>query len=354
MENLRKKIAQLLCIGFDGYQLSDATQLKKWLMHPDGLGALILFDYNYKKERFEKNILSFSQLKQLNNEIKSFYKEHHPESLGIWLSIDVEGGKVDRLAKVTSYEHLPSAKEIAFLKEHDRYELWMQHAKTLQSLNIDLNFAPVVDLDLSPNKGIFGPLQRCFSADPTIVAKLSSEYIQILNQHGILACLKHFPGHGSATGDSHLDFVDVSNTFSLNELNPYQILQQQTGLIYSIMTAHVINRQLDSSCVPATLSKSILSDLLRNEFSFPGIIISDDLQMKAISKYYTRKEALLKTLLAGSDMIIFGNQLGWDEPNQIVDDIEDLINNNYLSEHVINQAYERVIKYKLLLEKSIA
>jgi beta-N-acetylhexosaminidase len=353
MEILRKKIAQLICIGFDGSDLNHSPKLKDWLAHDDGIGALILFDYDYKKQVFDKNIKTLNQLKKLNHDIKTFYQAQHPNSPQIWLSIDVEGGKVDRLSKLDSYSNLPSPKKIASLTQAERNQHWKNHALLLQELKIDLNFSPVVDLDLSPYEGIFGPLERCFSDDPIIVAKMANDYIQILNQHHILACLKHFPGHGSARGDSHLDFVDVSDTFILEELRPYQLIQVQPNLLYSVMTAHVINRQLDSKGIPATLSKNILSDLLRAEFGFQGIIISDDLQMKAISKYYSRKDALLKTLKAGSDMFIFGNQLGWDEPQDIINDVVDLVQNNLISEKIINEAYERVLKYKHLINKSI-
>lgn len=351
MDILRKKIAQLICIGFDGSNLEHAHKLKDWLAHDDGIGALILFDYDLKRQVFDKNIKDLKQLKKLNQDIKTFYQAKHPNAPQVWLSIDVEGGKVDRLSKLESYSKLISPKKIASLSQEERNQYWSNHALLLQELNIDLNFAPVVDLDLSPHEGIFGPLERCFSDDPIIVAKMASDYIQILNQHHILACLKHFPGHGSARGDSHLDFVEVSDTFNFEELKPYQLIQGQPNLLYSVMTAHVINRQLDSTGIPATLSKNILSDLLRTEFGFQGIIISDDLQMKAISKYYSRKEALMKTFQSGSDMVIFGNQLGWDEPQDIINDVVYLVKNNLISEEIINQAYERVLRYKHLLNK---
>lgn len=140
-----------------------------------------------------------------------------------------------------------------------------------------------------------------------------------------MGCLKHFPGHGSACGDTHFDFVDVSKTFQPQELIPFQKLCQNNQLIFSIMTAHVVNQNMDESNTPATLSHKILTRLLRHEFNFPGVIISDDLQMHSISKYYGRKEVLLKTFQAGADMVIFGNQLGCDTPKDIIDDIEHLV-----------------------------
>ena len=346
MPHLRQKIAQLLCLGFDGMEFETAHELRSWLSHEDGLGFLILFDYDLKKQVFEKNIKSFEQLRHLNQSIKAFYQAQHPTHPGIGLSIDVEGGRVDRLAQIPEYSKLPSAELISAMSVEDRTMLWKKHAQLLQSLSIDLNFAPVVDLNLSPDEGIFGPLERCFSNKALTVVELAKDYIETLNHYGIYACLKHFPGHGSAKGDSHFGFVDVSSTFSSAELKPYELLISKPNLHFSIMTAHVINKQLDISGIPATLSQEILTHLLREKLNYSGLIISDDLQMHAIAKYYSRKEALFQTLMAGTDMIIFGNQLGWDTPQGIIDDIESLVLEQRLPEKIIDRAYQRVISFK--------
>jgi beta-N-acetylhexosaminidase len=349
--SLRQKIAQTLCFGFRGANLDAAMELKSWLMHSDGIGSLILFDYDLSTKAYGKNIQSFEQLAKLTTEIKSYFQSKHPDDLQPWISIDVEGGRVDRLAQLKDYHPLPSAKTMACYSETERLELWHAHAKRLKSLNVDLNFAPVVDLDLSPEEGIFGPLERCFSSDPDFVTKCSKSYISVLNQHGILACLKHFPGHGSAKGDSHLDFVDVSNTFKLIELKPFANLIQDSNLDFAIMTAHVINRQLDPSGRPATLSELILKNLLRQEYGYKGLIISDDLQMQAISKYYSRRDAILQTFLAGADILIFGNQLAWDEPQDVIDEIEGLVEEKILPINIIDRAYQRILRYKLKIRE---
>jgi len=339
-------IGQMLCMGFKGYDFNDATSLKNWLRHSDGLGCLIHFDYDFEKKTYGKNILSLEQLEKLNQDIKAFYKEKHPQSLPIWLSIDLEGGKVDRLAHAQGYIPIASAEEIANYNYAQRQQIWSKTASLLEKLHFDINFAPVVDLNLSPNEGIFGPLKRCFSAQPEIVSKLADECLRIFEKHHLHGCLKHFPGHGSASGDTHEGFVDVSETFSLSELNPYRDLIAHHSPITMIMTAHVINRQLDKSGCPATLSHPILTDLLRKEFGYQGIIISDDLQMHAISKYFSREEVLIETIQAGADMIIFGNQLGWDEPQLIIDTIEKLVQTEKIHIQKIELAYQRIQKLK--------
>jgi beta-N-acetylhexosaminidase len=346
--SLREKIAQMLCFGFNGSIWSDELELKDWLKNSDGLGWLIEFDYDCHQKTYPKNIESLPQVKQLNQSIKMFYASLHPQKPPIMISVDVEGGKVDRLARCKDYPLLPSAEEIAALAPVERQKIWDSSAKLLKELGFDLNFAPVVDLNLSPTLGIFGPLRRCFASSPEQVSLLAKEYIQVLNRRGLIACLKHFPGHGSAKGDSHEGFVDVSTSFQSDELIPYENLIRESGLVECIMTAHVINKNLDSSGRPATLSKPILTDLLRNQMNYQGLIISDDLQMYAISKYFTRKEALKLSIEAGADILMFCNQLGWDNPSVVIDDIESLVKTQEISEEFIDRAFLRIQHYKNL------
>lgn len=346
MATLRQKIGQMLCVGFRGNHLDEASELKKWLMSPDGIGCLIHFDYDFEKQCYGKNILSLDQLQRFNQDIKNFYCKYHSEEMPLWLSIDLEGGRVDRLAKAKGYQPIPNAEDVAMLSFEERHDVWNKTASLLQTLSFDINFSPVVDLNLSPERGIFGPLKRCFSSDSQIVTQLTNEYLQVLQQHQIHGCLKHFPGHGSAEGDSHENFVDVSQTFIFDELTPYRKLIEMKSPVSLIMTAHVINHQLDKSGVPATLSKQILTSLLREEFKYQGLIISDDLQMHAISKFYSREDALVQTIHAGADMIIFGNQLGWDEPKSIIDTIEKLVQTEKIARSFIDNAYQRIEKFK--------
>src|SRR5690606_38342744 len=136
-------------------------------------------------------------------------------------------------------------------------------------------FAPVVDLDLTHDSGIIGRLGRSFGMDSQEVGRNAEEFIKIFTGLGITCCYKHFPGHGSASGDTHLGFVDVTDTFRPDELAPYAALSQSDDMSVMVMTAHVINRKLDPSGLPATLSKLLLSGLLRQQLGFDGVIISD-------------------------------------------------------------------------------
>lgn len=351
---LRKKIAQMLCFGFDGAHWSDAVKLQEWLSAADGLGWLIEFDYDCHTQTYGKNIQSFAQLKTFNRQIKDFYAHIHPDALPIWLSVDVEGGKVDRLAKLKGYQGCPSAQNIASMRSDERIKIWSQTAKYLKELAFDLNFAPVVDLNLSPDVGIFGPYGRCFSDDALVVSQLAQEYIEILANHGLMACLKHFPGHGSAKEDSHAGFVDVTVSFEQQELIPFQKLIETPNLVECIMTAHVINRELDDSGMPATLSEKMIKGILREQFQYQGLVVSDDLQMYAIAKYFTKEEAIAKAIEAGADILMFCNQLGFDEPKEIIDIIEHLVHSKRIDNQLIENAFERIMTYKTFRQKSFS
>ena len=167
-----------------------------------------------------------------------------------------------------------------------------------------------------------------------------------MGHQGITCCYKHFPGHGSALGDTHQGFVDVTDTFDKAELEPYlQLLSKQEPPVM-IMTAHVINRQLDASGLPATLSHPVLTGLLREKMGFEGVIISDDLQMQAITDHYSLADSLRLTINAGADMVIFGNQLGNHSATALIDIIENLVLEHAIDPNRIRQAFQRIKQLK--------
>jgi beta-N-acetylhexosaminidase len=214
MNVLRQQIAQMLCFGFSGNDFEDNDELQAILASPDGIGALILFDYDCHTKTQGKNILSLTQVQKLNYDIKSFYASRHTDNQRIWLAIDLEGGRVDRLKNCAQYPVLASPYKMTTYPRETRLKLWQENACLIKKLGFDINFAPVVDLNLSPNEGIFGPLERCFSDNPRQVADFALEFLNIYRQEGVMGCLKHYPGHGSAKNDSHHGFVDVTDTFN--------------------------------------------------------------------------------------------------------------------------------------------
>ena len=348
MTKLRDKIGQMLIIGFDGYELDEHSPVVSWLTH-ENLGGVLLFDWNWPAKRHGKNLKTREQIKRLTHQLKSIAKAHREPHLNLplWVALDYEGGAVDRLARVDGCMKTKPASQQALLP----LDAWRQEASemaaTLHDLGFNLNFAPVVDLNLNEEQGIIGHYGRSFSHDATGVIDSAAAFVTAFAKHGIICCYKHFPGHGSAVGDTHQGCVDVTETYQSVEQEPYlELLNDKTLPEAMVMTAHVINRHLDSSGLPATLSYPMITDILRQKIVFDGVVVSDDLQMQAISDHYSLDDALRLTLQAGADMVIFGNQLGDISATEVIDRIERLVLSGAINPARIEESYERIARLK--------
>lgn len=349
MPTLRQQIGQMLIMGFEGAELT-ATHPLRQCFAEDSLGGLIFFDRPLHDKSASKNLIHRQQIKRLIQEINSL---QCPKSLPLFMAIDYEGGQVNRLRSIEGcMETLPPREWIDF-SEEALVQYVDNMAITLKDLGFNLNFAPVLDLDLVSDAGVIGALGRSFSSNPSLVVHYALAMVKAFSQQGIVSCYKHFPGHGSARKDSHLDAVDVTQTFLQDELEPYRLLIEKPALKSMIMTAHVINRQLDEKGLPATLSYPILTGLLRNKLGFKGIIISDDMQMQAISHHYSFEESIELTINAGADMMIFGNQWGVVTATKVIDTIENLVHSNRVSATRIMQSYQRIADLKQSLSCSV-
>jgi beta-N-acetylhexosaminidase len=225
-----------------------------------------------------------------------------------------------------------------------------QTAALLAAMGINLNFAPCVDLDLNPQNPIIGAYGRSFSANPDTVIHHASIWIEAHKRHGVLSCIKHFPGHGSSTGDTHDGWVDVTSQWQDIELVPYRrlISSRNTGSSIMVMTSHVFNAKLDPEN-PATLSKAILTDKLRNEMGFKGVIVSDDLDMEAIRANYSFKEALEKAINAGVDLLCLSNNGSSYDPllaQKALDTIYDLVKEGKIPQERIEESWKRIMALK--------
>lgn len=332
----------MLIIGFSGYHINEESPVVTWLKR-DGLGGVLLFDFDLPANQFGKNLQDKVQIKQLTDDLRRF-------SLGsclpLFIALDYEGGAVDRLSKISGCMKTMKASDQALLSHDAFHNEVCQMADTLKELGFNLNFAPVVDLNLNDQEGIIGALGRSFSNDSDTVVRAAKEFVHIFHAKNIVCSYKHFPGHGSAVGDTHEGFVDVSETYQNKELLPYRELFKESHWPVMVMTAHVINRQLDPTGLPATLSFTVLTQLLRHQLGFKGVIVSDDLQMQAISDHYSIDDALRLTLNAGADMVIFGNQLGSITPSEVIDRIEQLVLSGAVDVSRIDDAYQRISQLK--------
>lgn len=312
---LREQVGQLLMVGFRGLEAGPGSSIARDI-RSGRVGGVVLFDRDALLKSDRRNIRSPLQVRRL---IRSLQQA---AAVPLLVAVDQEGGQVARLGKRHGF---PATVNARFLGAADDPELTGSHAAStaavLANAGFTLNFAPLVDLDVNPENPIIGKFARSFSPDPEIVVRHALAVIAAHHARGIRCCLKHFPGHGSSGGDSHLGFTDVSETWEPRELEPFRRIIASGGA-EAVMTAHIFNRHLDPE-FPATLSKATIDGLLRKDLGFQGAVISDDLDMKAISAEYDREAALELAINAGNDIILIANNLDYD--NEVAARTQDLI-----------------------------
>ncbi|WP_445665069.1 glycoside hydrolase family 3 protein [Fodinibius sp. AD559] len=338
--SLDEKIGQMLLTGFRGTALTDTNHVVRDIKKYH-LGGVILFDYDVPSKSSKRNIESPEQLKTLINDLKNL------SDIPLIVSIDQEGGQVARLKPSMGFPEIKSAEYLGKLDNTDSTRFYAQKmGQTLRDIGLNMNFAPVVDLNTNPDNPVIGGLERSFSKDPQTVVKHASIYIKTLHKYGVWSVLKHFPGHGSSKNDSHLGVVDVTDTWSNKELIPYRKLINK-GLGDAIMTAHIFNRNIDPH-YPATLSKPTITGLLRNKLNYDGVVISDDLMMGAIRHEYGLKTTINKAINAGVDILVFANNSVYD-PDIIPKAhkaIKKLIEEDKISRKQIERSYNRIMELK--------
>lgn len=340
---LDEKIAQMLMVGFRGQTLAKTEPLYTRLSV--GLaGSVVLFDYDVPSDgSYGRNIANPDQLAALDEQLQAL------SPVRLLIATDQEGGPyVNRLSPKRGF---PPSYSAEYLGMHDNPEFTRKAAQsmalTMAKAGVNLNLAPVLDLNVNPDNPIIGSIERSFSADPSVVTRNALAFIQAHHDAGVLTTLKHFPGHGSSRDDSHQGFVDVTGLWSRKELEPFRNVIQ-AGEADAIMTAHIFNRELDPD-VPATLSKPVITGILRNELGYDGVVITDDMQMGAIRQYYGFDAAIEMAVNAGADIIALSNN-----GDQYLPDLAERgfmairrgVNAGRISEARVNESFERVMRLK--------
>ncbi len=342
IDELDRQIAQMLLVGFRGIELDSAPLIRRDI-EKHQIGGIILYNYDNNRKDKPRNIVSSPQVKKLVSDLQAI------SEIPLFTAIDEEGGRVTRLKEQYGFEEAISAQRIGEIDQEDSTRYWAQlTAEKLAKHGINVNFAPVVDVNINPKSPAIGNIERSYSADPALVSKHASWVIDEHHKAGVLTSLKHFPGHGSAMADSHKGVTDVSQTWQTKELTPYRTLIKE-GICDMIMTAHVFNNQLDEE-YPATLSKKVMTDLLRYDLGYKGLIISDDMQMKAISTQYGLATALEKAINAGVDVMIFSNNIpDIYEPDvvpTVIKAIRKLVDEGKITKERIQTSYNRIMALK--------
>ncbi len=339
--SLREKIGQLLNVGFRGCKPAECALAVRDIRE-HGIGGVILFDQEMVDgSAGRRNIESPAQVKAL----LTFLQSH--ARIPLLTSIDQEGGRVNRLKPAYGFPASISHEELGRIDQPtETFRHAAATAQTLVAAGLNWNLAPVVDLDAHPDNPIIKGKRRSFAADPEAVARHAAEFVRGHRAHGVLTCAKHFPGHGSATGDTHLGLVNVTATWTEKELVPFQRLIA-ADLCDAIMSAHVFNARLDPER-PATLSRAVITGLLREKLGFRGVITSDDMEMKAISSHYGLEKSLPLAIEAGLDVLCFGNNLSYDPdiaPRAIAI-LERAVQSGRVAEARIDESCARVLALK--------
>lgn len=325
---IEEKVGQLLFVHFRGESFDDKMEKALSELHP---GGIIYFP-------FANGLTDFTKITALSTALQS------KSQIPLFIAADQEGGRV-------AFYPFPAQREQAGLPI---YELTLGMGKILNNLGINLNLSPVVDVDSNPNNPVIG--NRSFSNDAATVIKCAQEAIRGYKESGIFCCLKHFPGHGDTDTDSHLGLPVINKSLEdLNkvELAPFYQLHNQTNFI---MTAHLLVPALDEHN-PATLSSKTLRDLLRNQWGYKGIILSDSLIMRALTPDPLKlKETALHAFNAGCDMLLICGRIrnedgSYYEPSpaeylDVHNYLVTCVKNGIISEERLNESVDRILNLK--------
>lgn len=277
--SLERRAARLLTVGFFEQHLSDT--LKRLL--DAGVSGVVLFG---------RNVASAEQVARLTAEIKGY------AGRPLYVGLDQEGGLVQRLRE--GFTRFPPMRAVGSIGDAAlAYRVGVALGRELRAVGIDANYAPILDVDTNPKNPIIG--NRSFSRDAELVAELGVALGRGLEDAGVASCGKHFPGHGDTAQDSHQELPRLSHSLArLNEVELVPFRAWVSAGLAALMTAHVIFEPLDPD-YPATMSRKVLHGILRETMGYEGLIITDDIEMKAIADHYGYEEAAIRGVNAGVD-----------------------------------------------------
>jgi len=350
-----QKIGQMIQPDFRQWKTSEDTEVQdltvlndevKAIIDEYDLGGVILFANNVKET---------AQTATLVHDLQEVIKNDESNDIPLLITVDQEGGIVTRLGTGTN---LPGNMALGATRSSKyAYNAGSIIGSELNSLGINVNFAPVLDVNNNPANPVINV--RSISSDPNLVGTLGSALIKGIQDQGVVATAKHFPGHGDTATDSHYGLPIVDK--SLEELNKTELVPFKTAIeegVDMIMTAHIGMPQIEDEVIqgttlplPATLSDDIMTGLLREKLGYNGVVITDALNMDAISKNMTESEAVIKTINAGVDIALMPTVLRSNEDvhklQTILDDVVEAVNTGRISEDRLDESVERILKLKV-------
>ena len=324
---LEEKIGQLVISGFKGETIS--KELKE-LIEEYHIGGVILFSANIKDS---------NQLIELTNSIKDINST--TSRVPIFISVDQEGGRVSRLPK--DIEKFPSAARMGvFGDENYSYKVGNTLAQVIKSFGFNLDFAPVLDVASNPGNKVIG--DRAFGDNGDLVCRMGLQFMNGLKDSNVISVVKHFPGHGDTKEDSHYELPYLNHEkerLDAIEFVPFEKAIESGA--DGIMVSHIVLKKIDDKN-PATMSKTVVTGILRKELSYDGVVFTDDMNMGAIAKNYLLRDAVISTIDAGVDVIV--SSKGVEDTKLIIEIIKDALKKGDISEERINESLNRILKLK--------
>ena len=331
--SLDEKVGQLVISGFYGTTL-DENILK--LIKENKISGVILFNRNVKDS---------NTLLSLNNSLKESNKNN---KLPLFISVDEEGGSVTRMPK--DIKRLPTNKYIGSLNNKDlSYKVGEILGEQLSYFGFNMNFAPVLDINSNPNNPVIG--DRSFGNNKDIVSSLGTSTMKGIQSKNIISVVKHFPGHGDTSVDSHVNLPVVN--YDINRLNSFEFVPFKTAIqngAYAVMVGHILLPKIDNK-YPSSMSYEIVTNILRKDLGFNGLIVSDDMTMGAITENYSIEEAAVKSINAGVDLLLVCQK--YENTENVLKALKEAVLNGTISKERLDNALYNIIsiKKKYLLNK---
>lgn len=327
--NLDEKIGQMVIAGIAGTEIDNGS---KSLIQDDKIGGFIFYENNFDTPE---------QSQQLINDLK---EENRENVLPLFMSTDEEGGEVSRVPG--DLKVLPNNDEIGLNNASFSFDVGSLLGKEMQAFGMNLNYAPVMDVNSNSQNTVIG--NRSFGNDPELVGKLGTQMMKGMQAEKVVSVIKHFPGHGDTTADSHFELPTVNK--SVDELKDMELVPFKEAIDQGadvVMIAHILLPVLDTE-YPSSMSKKVVTDLLREELNFKGVIMTDDMTMDAITNDYEIGEAAVESVKAGNDIVLIAHD--YYMAVAAVNAIKSAVDEGEISEKQIDESVDRIIRLKLKYE----
>jgi len=334
---LGQMLGQMLIIGFTGTSPSDPGVKRAAQQVRTGEAGGVIF--------MSRNITGPAQVKRLT----AAFSKAGQDRPTPFIAVDQEGGYVQRLSRAKGFKTHPSAERLGQRNDPEgAFSAYRALAEELRTYGFNLNLGPVVDLNLNAANPVIGRLKRSYGSEPEHVTAFAKAFILAHHQTGVLTAAKHFPGHGSSNTDSHDELVDVSRTWTEEELEPYRRLIAGPG-VDMIMVGHLYHpRFSEDDRTPASLSPKAITDMLRKKLGYDGVVVTDDLDMRGVRETTTFDERIVEAVVAGNDILLIANSNGYrpNLPERAAKAIRAAIEAGRITRVRVRRSYDRVIALK--------